>query len=218
MTDDAIPQWVLDEAHKRLTAEGPWFEPTNHAIKVLARKDYIVRDAPLADLRAFIAAYHYARGSSLTAVYKHGMYDVHTGRLVGAALWLPPTRVCAESVNKENWQRVVSLSRLAVSPDMPTNAASFLIGQSIRIIRKEGKWKSLVTYADTRQGHTGTIYKATNWQFVGQVKGSPTWINPADGRQVACKSTKNRNNAQMIELGYERVGTFPKLKFVMHLN
>ena len=37
MTDDAIPQWALEEAHKRLTAEGHWFEPTNHAIKVLAR-------------------------------------------------------------------------------------------------------------------------------------------------------------------------------------
>lgn len=36
MKDDAIPQWALDEAHKRLTAEGHWFEPTNHAIKVLA--------------------------------------------------------------------------------------------------------------------------------------------------------------------------------------
>ena len=37
MTDDAIPHWALDEARKRLTAEGHWFEPTSHAIKVLAR-------------------------------------------------------------------------------------------------------------------------------------------------------------------------------------
>jgi hypothetical protein len=36
MKDDAIPQWALDEAHKRLTAEGRWREPTNHATKVLA--------------------------------------------------------------------------------------------------------------------------------------------------------------------------------------
>ena len=37
MTDDAIPLWALDEAHKRLTAEGYWFNPANHAVKVLAR-------------------------------------------------------------------------------------------------------------------------------------------------------------------------------------
>ena len=37
MTDDAIPQWALDEARKRLMAEGHWFDPTSHAIKVLAR-------------------------------------------------------------------------------------------------------------------------------------------------------------------------------------
>ena len=184
----------------------------------ISRKDYIVREAPLADLRAFVAEYHYARGSSLTAVYRHGMYDIRTNELVGAAPWPPPTRVCAESVNKQNWQRVLSLSRLAIRPDIATNGASFLIGQSIRIIRRDDKWKSLVTYADTRQSHTGAIYKTTNWEFVGQMRGSPTWIDPTSGRQVARKSTKSRTDAQMLELGYERVGVFPKLKFVMHLN
>jgi len=37
MENDAIPYWALNEAHKRLSAEGRWFEPTNHSIKVLAR-------------------------------------------------------------------------------------------------------------------------------------------------------------------------------------
>ena len=32
-----IPQWALDEAHKRLMAEGHWFASTSHAIKMLAR-------------------------------------------------------------------------------------------------------------------------------------------------------------------------------------
>ena len=31
MEDDVIPQWALDEANKRLTTEGHWFESTNHA-------------------------------------------------------------------------------------------------------------------------------------------------------------------------------------------
>ncbi len=37
MEDDAIPQWALNEAHKRLMADGHWFDPTNYAVKVLAR-------------------------------------------------------------------------------------------------------------------------------------------------------------------------------------
>ena len=63
--------------------------------------------------------------------------------LLGVAQWLPPTRVAAESVNKENWQRVLSLTRLAVHPLVPTNGASFLLGRSIRIIRNERSYHHL---------------------------------------------------------------------------
>jgi len=135
---------------------------------------------------------------------------------MGVAVWLPPTRVAAESVNRENWRRVLSLTRLAVHPDVATNGASFLMGRSIRIIRQAGEWLSLVTYADHFMGHSGAIYQATNWQFVGDMKGSPRWED-AEGRQVARKSTVSRNDQEMRDLGYRNVGTFGKRKFVMHL-
>lgn len=135
---------------------------------------------------------------------------------MGIALWLPPTKVAAESVNKGNWQRVLALTRLAVHPDVATNGASFLMGASIRLIRQAGEWRSLVTYADHFMGHTGAIYKATNWTFVGDMKGSPRWED-SDGRQVARKATVSRTDQQMRDLGYINVGTFGKRKFVMHL-
>lgn len=181
---------------------------------VARRSDYEVRDCPLSDAAALIRAEHYARGCSNTAVYRHGLYKAD--RLVGVALWLPPTKNCAKTVHPTEWRRVLALSRLAVLPSEPQNSESLLIGASIRKIRREKKWVGLVTFADLSQGHTGKIYKATNWEDRGLTKPEPRWEDHA-GRQVSRLSTKSRTAAQMVDLGYRMVGKFPKRKFVMLL-
>jgi hypothetical protein len=187
--------------------------------KIALRKgDWVVEDVPLSVARDFISLHHYSKGCSNTRVYTHGLVKKEDGKLYGVAMWLPPTKVAAESVNKDNWQKVLSLTRLACCPDAPKNAASFLMASSIRKIRDDGRFVSLVTYADVRMGHSGAIYKATNWDYVGEMRGSPAWVDPATGRQVARKSTKSRNTAEMLALGYECLGVFGKHKFIMHLT
>lgn len=184
----------------------------------LDRRDYYVTDLALQEARAMVEAEHYAKGSSNTAVYSHGLHWLLSPRAVGAALWLPPTRVACESVNKDEWKKVLSLSRLVILPNQPTNAASYLLGQSIQKIKREKRFVSLVTYADESQGHTGAIYRATNWTYVGRTGPYPRYVDPVTGRQVATKSTVNRTAAQMRELGYVKTGSFYKHKFVMHLR
>jgi hypothetical protein len=183
----------------------------------IRKADYEVVEISHAEGMALIRQHHYAQGGSRTCVYMHGLRRKADGAIVGACMWLPPTRVAAESVDRENWQRVLSLTRLVVLPDVPGNGASFLMAGSIRRIRREGKWKSLVTYADTFMGHSGAIYRATNWLYVGETRPTPRWED-ADGRQVAPKSTVNRTKAEMEALGYRKVGSFKKHKFVMYLD
>ena len=182
----------------------------------LCAKDFCVKDIPCQQGRQFIIEYHYAKGCSRTAVYMHGLFRKDSDQLLGVAQWLPPTRVAAESVNRDNWRRVLALSRLVIHPDVPTNGASFLMGRSMRIIKSNKKWMSLVTYADDFMGHTGQIYRATNWLYMGRMKGNPRWEDK-NGRQVAKQSTVSRSNAEMVLLGYKKVGTFAKHKFVKHL-
>lgn len=181
---------------------------------VARRSDYEVRDAPLHEAARLIASEHYARGCSNTAVYVHGLY--RTGVLVGAALWLPPTKNCAMTVHPD-WRRVLSLSRLALIPGEPTNAESILIGASVRMIKRTRRWAALVTFADGSQGHTGTIYRATNWRYLGQTKPEPRWEDQ-HGRQVSRLATKSRTAAQMAALGHRMVGKFSKHKFVILLE
>lgn len=184
----------------------------------LRKRDWVVRDVSAAEARSFVEKYHYSKGSSRTRVYSHGLFRKDSGTLMGVAVWLPPTRVAAESVNKTCWQKVLSLTRLAYHPAAPRNAATFLLGASIRMIRADGRFISCVTYADTRYGHTGAIYRATNWHYVGCMKGARAWHDPATGRQVARKATTSRTDAEMRALGYERLPPSDKHKFVLHLH
>lgn len=184
----------------------------------LRKADYLVRGIELSEARALVEAHHYAKGGSITRVFTHGLAHRDAPEaILGAAWWLPPTKAAAVSVD-ENWRGVLSLSRLVIVPGMPTNAASFLLGQSIKLIRKDPRWTSLVTYADSGQGHTGAIYRATNWEYAGMMPGHTTWKTP-EGGQVSRKSTnKTRNHAEMAALGYINAGRSGKHKFTMRLH
>jgi len=63
-------------------------------------------------------------------------------------------------------------------------------------------------------GHTGVVYRATNWIALGVTRGDPVWVD-AQGRQVARKRAKHsRTAAEMLALGYTRLPSSPKHKFV----
>lgn len=183
----------------------------------LRRADWFVANASIDTARAMVQRHHYARGATNTATFLHGLYRAADKALCGVAWWLPPTRVACESVNREHWRLVLSLTRLVLLPEVPTNGASFLMARSIDLIRKDGRFRSLVTYADESQGHTGAIYRATNWDYAGRTGAEPRWLD-SDGRQVSRKAgAVSRTAAEMQALGYTREGKSHKHKFVMHL-
>lgn len=184
-----------------------------------SRKDWEVRTVPLSVARNLVERFHYAQGGANTAVFRHGLFLVGGNEPLGVAWWLPPTKVAAAATFPEgDWRRVLALSRLVIDPRVPTNGASFLIAQSIKLIRATGDWDCLVTYADEGQGHTGAIYKATNWQYVGRTAREARWVDK-DGRMVARKAgPKSRTQSEMRDLGYEIQGRYTKHKFRMVLN
>lgn len=180
----------------------------------LRREDWRVDTVPLVTCQRLVAAHHYAGGGPNTATFRHGLLRVDEPlRVWGVAWWIPPTRTAAEASWDGDWRQVLSLSRLVVVPEAPPNAASFLIGRSIALIRRDGRWRCLVTYADEWQGHTGAIYRATNWEYMGLTQAEPTFVD-GKGRMVARKAGPNtRTRTEMKRLGYEEVGRFARHKF-----
>lgn len=203
-------------------SETEWVEchPGGNENTHLRRSDYVVRTIPLAQAQELVREYHYSRGGANTATFRHGLFHIGDPETpLGVAWWIPPTKSAANATHPSNWRGVLALSRLVIVPGMPTNAASFLMASSIRLIRKDARWECLVTYADTWQGHTGAIYKATNWTYVGTTAPESVWVDPVTDRMVARKAgPKTRTRQEMLDLGYKHLGRFSKHKYAMWLG
>jgi hypothetical protein len=103
----------------------------------------------------------------------------------------------------------------------PKNAASFLIRSACRLAYKDFGWCIFYAYADAEAGEIGNVYQASNWRYIGQGVGrSPgrlreEWIL-SDGKQVSNRYLRHRGLkiADALALGWKRVFTFPKHKYV----
>ena len=174
------------------------------------KQDYTVKPMKHHEARPFIARHHYSGGSSCFSSVTFGMFEKNTGALMGVAHWMPPARgVCVHFGRSD----IYNLSRLVVHPSVPKNGASFLIGACMRQIKKSGKAGMLVTYADQAEGHTGAIYRATNWQYDGLTKPAWRW---QDENGVMRSSLAHRVK-DMKERGWVRSGPFHKHRFVYYI-
>lgn len=180
---------------------------------MIRARDWFVRSVSQIEAVEFIETNHYALGAPNTSVARHGLFDVATEALRGVALWLPPTRRAAESVHPENPAGVLALSRFCLHDDVPTNGESFLLGRSMRALDRR-RWPVLLTYADARQGHVGTIYKATNWTYLGEVAGSDAWVDEHGVQRGRKRGGRNLSADEMRDLGFKRLPPSIKHKFV----
>lgn len=151
--------------------------------------------------RELVKEHHYAKSSSHRAF---GICAKRDGRVVGAALFLPPLPPAAKKHAKGDPKKVTTLSRLVVAPNEPHNVAGMLIGASLRHLKRDGRYDTVLTYADLSRGHTGTVYKATNATYCGLSKPEPFWVDPTTERRVSRKATRSRTVAEMLALGYKR--------------
>lgn len=182
----------------------------------LRKSDWNVAGCDQTIAERLVIEEHYSRGASNTATYLHGLYPagwLWYEHCVGVAWWIPPTKSAAQWWAGEAWEGVLALSRLAIRPDVPKNAASFLLSKSVRMIDRT-KWHTLISYADKWRGHSGAIYLAAGWEYCGETK--PEAVYTLKGRMTARKAgPKTRTHTDMIELGCEFMGRFSKSRFCL---
>lgn len=186
-------------------------EDNDNTARLRASDGWNVQPIERWEAEHFCRLWHYSRSAPNTATYCHGLVKDDWTH-VGAALWIPPTKNAAKSV-ADDWRGVLCLSRLVIAPECPKNAASFLLGRSMRMIDRK-RWPVLLTYADTNQGHTGAIYKATNWLSLGETAAGDTWVNERGEQRGRKRGGKTLRAHEMRELGFTRQPTAPKIKYV----
>lgn len=136
--------------------------------EVSSVREFIVSPVCRQDIKNFIEKWHYSHNvNGLKDEFCFGMF--YQNHLIGGAIFGIPAMPGVSNAYNENGKfRLTELRRLCCIDNTPRNAESFFIGQMMKWLRKNSDVDVVLSYADTTQGHVGTIYQATNFKLVGQ--------------------------------------------------
>lgn len=126
------------------------------------RKSCSVAPCSVSEVSGFLEAHYLHKRPAvvrLCLIMTHGIWAA------GCAVYAMPPRETSVRYGGETWE----LARLYVSDEVPQNAETWLIGQSVKYIRQHfPSVRFLVSYADPSAGHSGTIYRAAGWRQDGK--------------------------------------------------
>jgi len=133
---------------------------------------------------AFVLLKHYSHRAS---IFWAGLGLVIRGRVEGVCVYGQPSPPLQRHAFLGRDFKFYELTRLVVQTK-ETNAASFLVGRSLRMLPKPC---AVVSYADTEYGHAGIVYQATNWLYTGAVL-SHDHLYLVDGKRTHPMTLRDR--------------------------
>ena len=153
--------------------------------------NFTVEEVPRKAVKGFIEKYHYSQNiNGIQSYYHFGLYtDGNFGlpKMIGAMLYgIPSMPATARKYNPINPSRCMELRRLVCIDDTPKNTESYFIGQTFKWLKKNTDMEVIVSFADEEEGHTGVIYKATNFDYLGTT--SPGKVLMVDGKKFHSRS------------------------------
>lgn len=186
----------------------------------LQKSDWRVRPISMKSARTMVEKYHYSHTSPYPfGVRTHGLFGSGDDtRAFGVAWWHIANKPLSIQLYPQDWKTVLNPSRMVVTPEAPKNSASFLLRHSINILKQEKRWGCLVTFADTWQNHTGAIYKASGWTYLGLTSPKEVWVDASKTLVARKYGAKFFTKQEMYDHGYSLLGKFPKHKFVLYLK
>ena len=124
-----------------------------------------VRRVTSTDTKPFILEMHYAQRMPSVS-YAFGLYI--NNKLKGVVTFGKPASnsLCIGVCGMQYSPKVFELNRLVLSPDVPKNSASKLIGGALKLLKPYNL--IIVSYADTAMSLVGYVYQATNWIYTGK--------------------------------------------------
>lgn len=117
----------------------------------------------------FVRKYHYLGDTKFFSMYNYGLIERESHQLVGCATYSLPqgTEALQSWFGLDNDVKdILELSRLCMLPCLNgTNATSFLLGNSMKLLHKENI-RAVITLA-TQNRHVGSIYQVCNFKYYG---------------------------------------------------
>ena len=188
--------------------------------------EYINRKA----VKGFIEKYHYSKNINGIQSYHHfGLYtkgNFGLPKMIGAMLYgIPSMPATAKKYNPINPNRCMELRRLVCIDDTPKNTESYFVGKTLRWLKTNSNTEVVVSFADQHYGHSGIIYKASNFEYLGET--AKARILMVDGKEYHARSLNQKERPYGRELkrrfddGDENifyVNRKPKHIYVYYLN
>jgi hypothetical protein len=134
-----------------------------------------VRHVDYATVKRVLADAHYIGKPGATSIRLGLFID---DRIAGVITYGTIPRPNARAIcGPDHASSVLELTRLALYDWAPKNSESQLIGASFRMLLTfRPATRVLISYADSRYGHVGTVYQATNWLFTGSSTGDVVYL------------------------------------------
>jgi len=154
---------------------------------------------------------HYAKRMPLIQ-FAFGLFEDRI--LIGVVTYgSPSTPQIANGIWKMEKFQILELNRLCIESNTK-NAASFLVGRSLRLLPTP---TAIISYADGLKGHIGYVYQSTNFIYTGAVTAhdSEYMVNgiKTHPRSLAARGITSPAK-WAADNGYERIHAKPKHRYV----
>ena len=161
----------------------------------MALKGYYVKHVERKEIREFIETWHYSKSiNGCIADYCFALYNPKD-EMVGAMFYGRMAMANQWKRFSDNPDNVIELRRLCCIDDTPKNTESYFIGRSLKMLRRLWCRGVVVSYADKEYGHLGTIYKASNFKAVGDIKGAKVIMY--NGRRYHDKTIRTKYKGEL---------------------
>ena len=165
-------------------------------------------------VRKFLKRWHYSDYVNIQAkhtfcLFREGNFGIP--EMVGVCVYTRPAGPTAgQSYYPEAPDKVLELRRLCLIDETPKNAESFFVSRSIKWLKQNTDWEFILSYADTEQGHTGVIYRASNFEYLG-VTGAGKTLE-VDGKKFHIRTLSMLDRPYGVEINRRYKEKDPNVK------
>ena len=161
----------------------------------MALQGWYVKKVERTDIRDFIEKWHYSGNiNGCISDYCYALYNIDD-EMMGAMFYGRMAMANQWKKFSDKPENVIELRRLCCIDNTPKNTESFFISRTLKMLKTDWGSGIVVSYADKEYGHGGTIYKASNFQMVGEIKGAKVIIY--NGKRYHDKTIRTKYKGEL---------------------
>jgi hypothetical protein len=143
------------------------------------KSKYIVKEETLTkEIMDFIITWHYSKSyRSLQQKFIFTLRDLNNN-LIGVALYGKPM---GKNIDSDKY---IELRRFCLIDNTEKNTESFFLAKTLNILKNKDCPPIILSYTDPNVGHIGTIYKASNFKYVGEENNSNPRVVELNGKKI----------------------------------